>query len=125
MAKTKSVTCEVLTAIKGLDLKKPGEYTLPGTVHKPTLVELDPELAAKLTEAGALRVWPGPPAEQTAVSVKDLKSLPKAQAALEALVARLEQQLAAPELAAEDRTSIETDKAEVEADLALVKEALK
>jgi hypothetical protein len=126
MAKSKTVTCEVLTAIKGLDPKKPGEYTLPGTAHKPNLVELDPEFADKLTAGGALRIWPGPPVEPApALNVKDLKSLAKAETALVAVLARLEQSLADPELGEEDRASIEADQAEVEADLALVKEALK
>ena len=70
MAK-KLLICEVLTTIKGLLADKPDEYTFPGTVDTPTLLDLEDTAATReLIDARAIRIWPGPKMVPTPDSVK-------------------------------------------------------
>ena len=57
---SKTVTCEVLSTIKGLDPKFPKEYIHPGTADDPKLVDLPNNAAtAALANSGVIRVYPG------------------------------------------------------------------
>lgn len=59
----KNIVCEVLTTLKGLDLKKPSEHIHAGTADKPTLIEMaDNAVTTSLIKSGALRIYPGPQA---------------------------------------------------------------
>ncbi len=124
----KNLTCEIKRSIKGLDPKKPGEFTHPGTEDEPTLVELpDNKDTRALVDKGFIRVWPGPKVEPDAggaLKPAELKSLKKAEEILASLVERYRKELAASEDDA-TRAAIEADIQEAETDLGKVRELLK
>lgn len=129
MAK-KTLTCEVMATVKGLDPQKPKNYVHAGTQDNPTLVELVDDSATRgLIASGAVRIYPGPRAAEAPqgfapLKPADLKSLRKAEEVLEGLIGRYQKELegVVDEVLA---AAIKDDIAEAEADLARVRELTK
>jgi len=125
MAKT--VVCEVLSTVKGLDAKNPKEYTHAGTADEPTLVELPDNAATTgLIRSGALRIYPG---KQVAAQpeTEKVKALQSRVGELESKVAELESSLSGAGKAAVKTTALLREIAaatDLEAAKAIAREAL-
>lgn len=106
----KSIVCEVLTTLKGLDPKKPQEHIHAGTADKPTLIELaDNAVTASLIKQGVLRAYPGP---QAISSLPESDKVKKLQDKISELEAALKE---AADAAAGYTTSIESLKTAMQA----------
>jgi len=128
MANKKTLTCEVLATVKGLDPQRPREYTHAGGQDNPTLVELPDNQATRgLIDSGAVRIYPGPKVSETpgvALKPADLKSLRKAEEFLGSIIARYEKEI---EGVTDEAyvAEIKGKMSEAEADLSTVRELLK
>lgn len=89
------LTLEVLSTVKGLDKNKPTAFTHPGTVDKPTLIEMEDNAATQaLIDTKVVRVWPGPVAPTVPASEK-AKKLQEEIAAQQGQISQLQSDLAA------------------------------